>query len=298
MKKKYISIIVPVFNGERYIRDTLLSILDQTYLYIECIIVNDGSTDRTLDICREFSDRVVILNKPNSGQSDALNYGWQRARGDYLAYLSADDILKKNAIETLLLEAQKVDDEVVIYPCYELIDERGRKIKDHRILFDDPKSMFEKFYCPIGPGAIFSRSLFKGLGGWRNDLRQIPDFEYWLRLAGQAKFLCCRDILASFRVHDDSQTHAVSDFKKSEESIVVAKNLLGKSINAEANPKKFLASAYIFSACLHIRSGRPFVGIKRLLTAARYSPLTFFSMYSGRRIAASCTSIFRYTNRG
>lgn len=295
--KKIVSIIVPVFNGEKYIRETLISIINQTHSNIECIVVNDGSTDRTLDICSEFSDLITVFSQPNAGQSEALNFGWGKAKGDYLSYLSADDILKKDAIQNLLCDAEKNSREVVVYPCYELIDSDGVKIKDYQILFENQKEMFEKFYCPIGPGAIFSRSLFEYFGGWKSGLRQIPDFEYWLRISSSAKFVCCRDICASFRVHDDSQTHTVSDFKKAEESIGVARVLLEKGIDENINPKRFLASAYIFSACLHIRSGRLLSGFQRLAEAALYSPVTFLSMYSVKRIAASCTSIFRYRNR-
>lgn len=297
MSTACVSVVVPVYNGEKYIRDTLISILDQTYRNIECIVVDDGSTDRTVDVCQEFSDRVVILRKANGGQSDALNYGWQRASGDYLSYLSADDILKQNAIECLLLDAEKVFGEVVVYPRYELIDSTGKKIKNFKIMFSDSKSMFERFYCPVGPGAIFSRSLFESLGGWRTHLRQIPDFEYWLRLAGRATFISHDNVLASFRVHSNSQTHAKSDFNKAEESIWVANALVESADGYKYNPDYFRSSAHVFSACLHLRSGRVLTGIWRLMMAGWYSPRVVLSMYSIRRIVSSCTSLLRYTKR-
>jgi len=293
---KLVSVVVPVYNGQKYIRDTLDSILSQTYKNIECIVVDDGSTDRTADICKEFSDRVVILSKANGGQATALNYGWQRASGDYFCYLSADDLLHKNAIETLLVEAEKESGEVVVYPRYNLVDSDGNKLKDFQIRFFDNKNMFEKFYCPIGPGAIFSRSLFDSLGGWRTDLRQIPDFEYWLRLASSARFLFRDEVLASFRVHSASQTHAVSDFKKAEEAIVVARSLLGIANEVGFNPNFFLASAHVFSACLHLRSGRILTGVNRLIGACLFSPSVALSLYSVKRIVVSCISLFRYSS--
>ncbi len=241
---------------------------------------------------------MVILRKANGGQSDALNYGWQRASGDYLSYLSADDLLKPNAIECLLLDAEKVSGEVVAYPRYELIDSTGKKIKDIKIMYFDIKSIFERFYCPVGPGAIFSRSLFESLGGWRTDLRQIPDFEYWLRLAGRATFLSHANVLASFRVHSNSQTHATSDFSKAEESIRVASALLESADDCDKyNPDRFRSSAHVFSACLHLRSGRVFTGIRRLMMAGWYSPRVVLSLYSIRRIVSSCTSLLRYAKR-
>jgi len=125
-------------------------------------------------------------------------------------------------------------------------------------------------------------------------LRQIPDFEYWLRLAGKATFLCHDKILASFRVHSNSQTHAVSDLKKAEESIVVARSLAGTADREIFDHDRFLASAHVFSACLHLRSGRIFTGIDRLIRAGLFSPSTLLNMYSAKRIISSCTSLLRY----
>jgi len=295
---KLVSVVVPVYNGQKYIRDTLVSILDQTYRNIECIVVDDGSTDSTTDICQEFSDRLLIFRKANGGQSDALNYGWQRASGDYLCYLSADDLLHKNAIEVLLTDSEKASGDVVVYPRYELIDSNGKKIKVFLTRFFDKKNIFEKFYCPVGPGAIFSRSLFESYGGWRTDLRQIPDFEFWLRLARSAKFICHDEVLSSFRVHDSSQTHAVSDFNKAEEAVVVAESFGALGGEIGFNPKRFIASAHVFSACLHLRSGRVSVGLQRLLRAVSFSPSTLMSIYSIKRIVSSCTSLVRYGRDG
>lgn len=296
-KQPKVSVIVPVYNGDKYIRDTLLSILNQTYKNIECIVIDDGSTDRTIEVCQEFSSRLTILRKANGGQSSALNLGWSRASGDYLSYLSADDILNKTAIERLIRDAENVTGDVVVYPLYELINSKGEQIKIFQTLFLEKKSMFERFYCPVGPGAIFSRSLFERFGGWRLDLRQIPDFEYWLRLAGGATFVCREEILSSFRVHQDSQTYAVSDYKKSDESILVARSIVNSADGDNYNPYRFIAAAHVFSACLHLRSGRIFAGIRRLFIAGWYSPRVLLSMFSIKRIVSSCTTFLRYANR-
>ncbi len=293
-----VSIVVPVYNGERYIRETLSSILDQTYDNIECIVVNDGSTDNTFAICNEFADRIHVFTKSNGGQSAALNYGWGKATGKYLSYLSADDLLHKNAIECLVTVAEETPGGVVVFPSYELIDSCGEKIKDFKVCFSEKNSMFERFYCPVGPGAIFSRSLFEDMGGWRVDLRQIPDFEYWLRLAcGAAGFVYHSTILSSFRIHAASQTYAISDYAKAEESVEVAKSLMADVNEIEVNPRRFLASALLFSACLHFRSGRIAVGLRRAVTAFSISPRAMLSIYALKRTLSACTSYFRYSNR-
>ncbi len=297
MNHPRVSIVVPVYNGEKYIKDTLRSIVAQSYRNIECIVVDDGSTDNTVEVCREFADSVLVLSKPNGGQSDALNYGWKRASGDYLSYLSADDLLHDSAIEHLVADAESMPGKVVVFPGYQLIDGRGKRIKDFHPRFFDKESMFEKFYCPIGPGAIFSRSLFNDFGGWRTDLRQIPDFEYWLRLANAASFMYHSTILSSFRVHVASQTYAISSFEKSEESIVVAQSLAATANEGGINSDRFIASAHLFSACLHFRSGRIATGFRRLMTAGLFSPRTMLSLYALRRVFSACTSYLRYASR-
>lgn len=289
-----VTVVVPVYNGEQYVRDTLLSILAQTYEHVECIVVDDGSTDGTVAICNEFSNKITLFTKSNGGQSDALNFGWSKSAGKYLCYLSADDLLSPDAIKILVNQAETSGGNVVVYPGYELIDSDGVKIKDVKPLFTDQKNIVERFYCPVGPGALFSKNLFDSCGGWRADLRQIPDFEFWLRLTNKANFIFYDGVLSSFRVHANSTTHAISDHAKADESVDVAVSLIKTGAVDGFRSNRFLASAYIFSACLHLRSGRVGVGVRRLLKGTALSPATAVSAYSMKRIVSSCTSLLRY----
>jgi glycosyltransferase involved in cell wall biosynthesis len=92
MKRSLISCIVPVFNGERYLAETLDSMLAQTYRPIEIIVVNDGSTDSTADVVARYSDRVRSLHQDNAGPATARNRGLNAARGEFAAFLDADDL--------------------------------------------------------------------------------------------------------------------------------------------------------------------------------------------------------------
>lgn len=104
-----ISVIVPVYNVEQYLRKCIESILSQTYSNIEIILVNDGSTDKSLQICKEYAikdKRIVIYDKRNNtGLSDARNKGIDIATGDYLVFVDSDDWINKNMIEVLYYEA-------------------------------------------------------------------------------------------------------------------------------------------------------------------------------------------------
>ena len=109
-----LSIIIPVYNNEAYLRETLKSVLAQTYRDFEVLLVDDGSSDQSLAICRDFvakDDRLHIFSKPNGGVSSARNYGLERAEGKYIAFLDGDDCIDAPMYERLIqaLEAHGAD---------------------------------------------------------------------------------------------------------------------------------------------------------------------------------------------
>ncbi|MBD5220301.1 MAG: glycosyltransferase [Bacteroidales bacterium] len=104
MKNPLISVIVPIYNVELYLRECVNSIINQTYSNIEIILVNDGSTDSCLDICKELEildQRIILLDKPNGGLSDARNFALDCIKGDYITFVDSDDYIRENYIETL-----------------------------------------------------------------------------------------------------------------------------------------------------------------------------------------------------
>lgn len=111
-----ISVIIPVYNMEKYVEQCVKSVLEQTYKKIEVIIVDDGSNDGSHAICEKFvmDPRVQLYKKKNGGLSDARNYGMERATGEWLYFLDSDDWLKRDTLEILLLEAKKHNAEIAI----------------------------------------------------------------------------------------------------------------------------------------------------------------------------------------
>lgn len=103
-KNKKISIIIPIYNGEKFLNRCLESIINQTYNNFEIIIINDGSTDRTQDIIEKYAkkdSRIITINKKNSGVSDSRNLGILEATGDYITFVDADDWLEKNTLDSI-----------------------------------------------------------------------------------------------------------------------------------------------------------------------------------------------------
>ena len=125
-----VSVIIPVYNSEEFLRESIDSVLNQTYQNLEIIAVNDGSTDNSQKILNEYSDKITIISQSNQGLAAALKAGIEKINGKWIKWFSPDDILYPNAIETLLKEAKKLPENTIVYSNWEIIDEKGMKLRD------------------------------------------------------------------------------------------------------------------------------------------------------------------------
>ena len=127
-----ISMVVPVYNVEKYLKKSIESILNQTYQNIEILLVDDGSTDSSGKICESFSKvdpRIRVFHKENGGLSDARNFGIEQMKGQYVAFIDSDDYISKDYVWKLYSSIKNNDSEVSIC-SFLLVDEKGEKIKD------------------------------------------------------------------------------------------------------------------------------------------------------------------------
>ena len=116
MSNPKLSIIIPVYNAERYLPETLRSILEQSFNDYEVILVDDGSKDNSFNVCREIAavdDRLKVFHKENSGVSNTRNFGLERATGDYVYFMDSDDLLHPQFLELMMGEAIKADADLV-----------------------------------------------------------------------------------------------------------------------------------------------------------------------------------------
>ena len=139
---KKVSIIVPVYNAEKTIERCIKSILKQTYNNIEIIIVNDGSTDNSLHICYELSKldkRIIVIDTVNKGVSVARNIGIEKAKGDYIAFVDADDYVKENMYEKMVnyAEVNKVN---LVFCNYEEFNDKCTSKKIEQFNLKDAKN--------------------------------------------------------------------------------------------------------------------------------------------------------------
>jgi glycosyltransferase involved in cell wall biosynthesis len=199
-----VSIVTPAYNQAEFLLETVESVLGQSYSNIEYIVIDDGSTDATGDIVKALPKHVVTVQQANSGQAATLNRGWAMARGNYLAYLSSDDLLYRDAITELVTFLEANPNVVCAYPDSDLIDSKSRVVKRNVCRPFDLDELIVRQECYIGPGAVFRKSGFECAGGWRTDLKLGPDREFWIRLARNGRIEFVAQTLAGYRLHGNS----------------------------------------------------------------------------------------------
>lgn len=130
MNTPLVTIIVPVYNSEKYLGRCIQKLLNQTYHNLQIVLVNDGSTDRSLDICRMIDDdRVEVYTKENGGASSARNVGLNNRKGEYVLFVDSDDYLKENAVEILVSNAVSDNVDCVYYEADNVAGELSIKVK-------------------------------------------------------------------------------------------------------------------------------------------------------------------------
>lgn len=259
-----ISVVVPVFNGEDFIEACINSILNQTYKKIEIIVVDDGSTDNSISIVKSISPEIKILTQNNKGQSSALNLGWQNSKGKYLSYLSSDDMLYKNCFEEL--EKVITDDIALTYCNFELIDTENNIIKEIDYGNFIKEKFLEELLCYPGPGVLFKKKDFMTLGGWDEDIHQIPDFHFWIKLLSIGDFKKCNSTLSKFRMHKKSGSFKRISRKRSDEILSIY-SLISK-YHKNINFFNIKSNSLFIAAKHHLKS-------YRFLTALIYIAIVF-----------------------
>lgn len=212
-----VSVVIPVYNGQKYVRETIDSVINQTYKDIEIIVVNDGSTDYTLDILKSYEDRIKIINKINRGTASALNTGINEMIGEWFKWVSADDVLFPDAIESLMNEVKTLGDKAydcILYTNYDIIDENGNFIKEfiepnyNRMPSFERNVILLDNYYGNGSSSLIHKNIFKRIGKFDEKLGNREDYEFWLRacvLNGCMLHLVFKKTV-KYRVHQDQLT--------------------------------------------------------------------------------------------
>jgi len=130
MISNLVSVVIPVYNSEKYLEECLDSVISQTYQNVEIIVVNDGSTDSSPDILKKYSDKVNVISQKNNGLASALNLGISKMKGNWLKWFSPDDVMYSYTIESLVDEAKKYSEDTIIYSNWNIIDDTGNILRE------------------------------------------------------------------------------------------------------------------------------------------------------------------------
>ena len=214
-----VSAILPVYNGEKYLSETLESLLRQTYPALEVIAIDDGSGDRSpaiLDEYRErFGGRLVIVHIPNSGVSMARNTGVERARGFYIAFIDQDDLWTPDKVARQV-DALSRSGSRISFTNAAIIDGEGR-IRSSRVLRfpkGDGVNWFEQIlFDPLVAisSVMTERGLFLEVGGFSPDLRISEDYDLLLRILWRERAEVLDEPLIQYREHRGSNTYTFPD---------------------------------------------------------------------------------------
>ena len=232
-----ISIVLPVYNGEKYLHESIQSVLSQTYTNWELIIMDDRSADssgKIADKYRKKDQRIrVYFNEENLKLPRNLNRGFSLAKGDYLTWTSDDNRYKETALETMLSRLKEDQNADLVYASYEIIDEKGDYLGD--ILADAKAKEHILGSNVIGACFLFTRKAYEITGEYDKDLLYVEDFDYWQRMVSKVKSVAVSESLYEYRWHENSMTSTkkMSDYGAAMERMLLKNKKLYEPLSLE-----------------------------------------------------------------
>lgn len=202
-----ISVIMPCYNSERYLGEAVDCVLNQTYPNVELIVVDDGSTDRSLEILASYGDGLKVLTQEHQGPFPARNFGLAHAAGDFVAFLDSDDWWTRDALAKLH-EAIEQSGADIAYCGWQNVGEvrQGAPYVPPAYEQEDPVQHFLKS-CPWPiHGALVRRGLINRIGGFSTHRFSAMDYDFWLRTLAESRgFVRVPEVLAFYRWHGEGQ---------------------------------------------------------------------------------------------
>lgn len=204
-----ISVVMSVYNGEKYLRPAIESILNQTFSGFEFIIIDDGSSDRSADIIKSYRDsRIRLIEQKNCGLSRSLNRGIWESRSKYIARMDADDISLSSRFAKQVDYLDRHPDVGVLGTAVRVIDGCGNESHAWRFLVENDILRWHLcFNDPImHPTVMMRRGLVIRAGGYSADMGTAQDYDLWRRLSGMTRLSNLHNMLLYLRKHKDSVT--------------------------------------------------------------------------------------------
>lgn len=293
-----ISVIIPVYNAERYIKQALDSICNQTYKNLEIIIIDDGSSDQSKTIIETYQDkRLRFISRENRGLISSLNEGINICKGKYIARMDADDISSQERLEKQLQFLKNNNDVGAVFTGIEYIDETGSIIRSKvskKTRSVEPVELL--FGCPLcHPTAMFDMTkLSVNDILYDSNFHLAEDFELWTRLVSNTKIALLDEVLFSYRIHSNSITTRNSGKQRLVATRAIIKNLTtraSKSVilslgviynNHLGNESAYKTMVSVLNVGLRLKRINSNFSLKKYLTKSYYLMRNKFKWKSGK----------------
>lgn len=209
-----VSVVIPLYNREKYIAETIESVLLQTFKDFEIIIIDDGSTDNSLKNLEPFKEKVKLITQINSERAVSRNNGVKNSTGEYIAFLDSDDIWLPNKLEKQIEILDKNKEIVLVYCACNRIDENSKKTltaRRQRVGYSGniSEKLLIRNFIP-SPTPILRRELFNQTEGFKSEYIPYEDWEFWIRFSHLGKFHFIEEPLALYRIHKEQSVQLVS----------------------------------------------------------------------------------------
>ena len=211
-ERPLVTIITPSFNQSRYIEATIQSVLSQDHPNIEYMIVDGGSQDGTVEIIKKYQDKLAWwVSEKDKGQTDAINKGFARAKGEILAWLNSDDTYEPGAISAAVRYLQEHPEVGMVYGDCNFINETGRVIGRFGSAQTN-EHLLRQGYVHIPQQTMFFRAeLWKQVGPLDPSFYFAMDYDLWTRISARAELKYVPQTWANFRLHTSGKTIAADD---------------------------------------------------------------------------------------
>ena len=246
-----ISVIIPAYNAEQTILETIKSVRQQTFSDFEIIIINDGSTDRTLKLLESIEDnRLKIFSYENGGLSVARNRGIARATGEFVAFLDADDLWTPDKLELQVKALQQYSEAGVAYSwTYYMNEQRTSSLPSVSIFFEGDvlANLLVNNFIASGSNPLIRRQAIKSVGDFDSACAGCADWDYWMRLSAKWHFVVVPKHQIFYRQSSGSMSSTKVKHMEDDGLQVIEK--IFQTVPAELKPLKNQSLAWINQYC-------------------------------------------------
>ena len=210
---KLVSIVLPVYNGEQYLRESIESILAQTYTNWELLIVDDCSSDSSPEIAKSYEiiDKRVhfFRNEHNLKLPRTLNRGFSLATGEYLTWTSDDNRFFPTALEKMVGELDFNPSIGFVFSDYQIINEKGIVVGEYQVPYNYTDQIVGTNV--VGACFLYRREVYETVGDYQHEVLYVEDFDYWQRVFARFSTKCIHEFLYQYRVHGQSLSGTIKE---------------------------------------------------------------------------------------